>query len=282
MRILLLLAAICSLSAASFQVEIHGTKGAPAMILIPGLASSGEVWAQTVARYGPRYECHVLTLAGFAGVPAAEKQPGFLLRVRLDLAAYIKANKLRQPTLLGHSLGGFVALSLAAAEPSLAGDLVIVDALPALAAVFPAAFDPAPMRDRILAQSRAEYEEFIRSGASLRPMVTSPAHLQRLQQWSLQSDQWTVAHAMFELYNADIRAELPNVRSRTLILGSWFAMKDFTTRDAVEANFRKQYAPLPRHRFALSNTGRHFLMYDDPDWFFSQIDQFLTPEADPQ
>ena len=39
------------------------------MILIPGLSSSGETWSTTVARYKDRFECHVLTVAGFAGVP---------------------------------------------------------------------------------------------------------------------------------------------------------------------------------------------------------------------
>src|SRR5262249_21240266 len=51
----------------SFRAEVTGT--GPAMILIPGLASSGETWTTTVAHLRTRYTCHVLTLAGFAGVP---------------------------------------------------------------------------------------------------------------------------------------------------------------------------------------------------------------------
>src|ERR1035441_2564425 len=50
-----------------FQVKVTG-HGRP-MILIPGLSSSGETWDTTVARYQDRFQCHVLTLAGFAGVP---------------------------------------------------------------------------------------------------------------------------------------------------------------------------------------------------------------------
>ena len=54
----------------SFHVDIIG-KGKP-MILIPGFASSGKTWDSTVARYKDRYQCHVLTLAGFAGEPRIE------------------------------------------------------------------------------------------------------------------------------------------------------------------------------------------------------------------
>src|SRR6185295_1545738 len=54
----------------AFRVEVVG-RGNP-MILIPGLSSSGDTWEATVARYKDRFTCHVLTLAGFAGVPAIE------------------------------------------------------------------------------------------------------------------------------------------------------------------------------------------------------------------
>ena len=37
------------------------------MILIPGLTCGGDVWKSTVEHFKDRYECHVLTLAGFAG-----------------------------------------------------------------------------------------------------------------------------------------------------------------------------------------------------------------------
>lgn len=59
-----------------FDVAVKG-KG-PAMILIPGLASSGEVWDTTVEHFKDRYECHVLTLGGFAGAPGARAAWPFL------------------------------------------------------------------------------------------------------------------------------------------------------------------------------------------------------------
>lgn len=53
----------------AFQVAVSG-QSTP-LVLIPGLASSGQVWQGTVARLcGPKSgrQCHVLMLAGFAGV----------------------------------------------------------------------------------------------------------------------------------------------------------------------------------------------------------------------
>ena len=275
MKYLLLLSVTLSLAAASFQVEVSGVKGKPPMILIPGLSSSGEVWKDTVARYKDKYECHVLTLAGFAGVPLENKEPGMLLRVRTDLAAYIRDKKLEKPTIVGHSLGGFLALWIASQEPALIGDLVIVDSLPNLAAVFGPGFNAKAMRDMIANQPREDYDKFVRSGAALRGMTGSPEHLETIKQWSIKSDQWAAANGMYELLTTDLQADIAKIRSRTLILGSWIGMKEFTTREIVEGNFRKQYAPLPGHQFALADNARHFIMYDDPNWFFAQLDSFL-------
>src|ERR1700675_952234 len=124
-------AAFAQTPAPSFHVDIVG-KGQP-MILIPGFASSGKTWDSTVARYKDRFECHVLTLAGFAGEPRIEAP--FLETVRRDLATYIQKKKMNKPVIVGHSLGGFMALWLAEKEPDLVGPLVIVDSLPFLAAV---------------------------------------------------------------------------------------------------------------------------------------------------
>ena len=56
------------------------------MILIPGLASSGATWDTSVARYRTRFTCHVLTVAGFAGVSPIDGP--LLPAVRRDLAEF--------------------------------------------------------------------------------------------------------------------------------------------------------------------------------------------------
>ena len=149
-------------AATPFEVRVTG-KG-PDVLLIPGLASSGAVWDDTVRPLCTTHRCHVFTLAGFAGVPA---QPGPLLdNVDAALAAYIEQQHLKAPVVIGHSLGGFVALRLAIAHPADVGRLVIVDTLPALGAARMDSATPqqlhdfAPqMRAQLMAQDAAAYAE---------------------------------------------------------------------------------------------------------------------------
>ena len=81
-----------------FRVTVVGQ--GPAMILIPGLNTSGAVWNTIVGELKDRYTCHVLTLAGFAGEPAIE--PPFLSTMRDALLHYIESQQLDRPVLVGH------------------------------------------------------------------------------------------------------------------------------------------------------------------------------------
>ena len=90
-----------SFSQTSFSVKVTGA-GQP-IILIPGLASSGDVWNETVSQFSQNFECHVLTLPGFAGQAPIDLEKGFLPEVEKEIGAYL--NQLGQPAILiGHSL----------------------------------------------------------------------------------------------------------------------------------------------------------------------------------
>lgn len=263
-----------SLWSASFEVQVTGT-GPRAMILIPGLASSGATWDGAVKHYRGRFQCHVLTLAGFAGVKPVDAAEPLVRRSARELADYIREKKLVKPVIVGHSLGGVLAMMLAARDPDLTGEIVIVDSLPHLAEVFGPDYNPDAFRDRMLEQTREEYEAFVKTGNSVRGMVGDNAHLPKLIDWSLKSDAPTVARAMHELGTLNLMPELSKIRARALVIGTWIGMKSFTTRDVVEGNYRRQYQGLKGHRFALSETAHHFVMFDDPAWLWAQIDDFL-------
>ena len=262
----------------SFAVEVSG-QGRP-MILIPGLSCSGEVWSNTVNHYKISYECHVLTLAGFAGQPPLEGP--FLEKVRDDLAAYIRTHNLNRPIIVGHSLGGFLALWLASQNPDLAGPLVIVDALP----FFPAGMYPSatvdtarPFGEQIRAQMSANRDQFVQSSEQmLKMMVTAPKDRELVLSWIKTTDPVAAGNAISDIYSHDLRQELAKITSPTLVLGTWVGSKDFLSREETEKRIRAQYAKLKSAEIILSET-RHFIMLDDRDWFFRQTDAFISNHA---
>jgi pimeloyl-ACP methyl ester carboxylesterase len=260
-----------------FAVSVTGH--GPAMILIPGLASAGEVWASTVEHERDHYTCHVLTLPGFAGQPRIAAP--MLAAVREAIAEYIADARLDHPIIVGHSLGGFLALDLAERHPELVGPLVVVDSLPFL----PAAWDPsatvetaragaAAVRARMLGGSPEARRENNR--ATVTSMVSDPASQATVLAWMTRSDPEAVVDAMIEMTTTDLRPALDMISARTLVIGTWRGWPT-ATREQVTQTFQAQYARLRGMQLAITDTARHFVMLDDPAFLFGRMDAFLDP-----
>src|ERR1700761_897796 len=111
----------------TFCVKVTGT-GAP-MIFLPELSVSGSVWSRIVTHFENYCQCHVVDIAGFAGQPPVEAA-SLLAAVREELATYIRERELCHVVVVGHGVGGFIAMCLAADYPELVHRLVIIDSYP--------------------------------------------------------------------------------------------------------------------------------------------------------
>jgi pimeloyl-ACP methyl ester carboxylesterase len=261
-----------------FAVKVVG-KGRP-MILIPGLMCSGDVWETTVEHYKDKFECHVLTLAGFAGQPPI---PGpFLEKVRQGIIDYIRDRKLVKPVVVGHSLGGYLAFALSAGEPGLVGPVVAVDGLPCLPAAFTDKLDTDQMkkqaelvRERMERSPREAY--LAQCKALLKTWIKDKKKLEAAEKWAETSDQPTVARAMGELFGKDLRSDVGRIKSPVLLLGAW--SKDLEgfgmSREVVAKRYEQQVAAIPRHKVTIAESANHFIMFDAPEWLFKEMDAFL-------
>lgn len=263
----------------SFTADVEG-QGKP-VILIPGLGCSAEVWSGVVSHLNAEgFQTHALTLAGFGGT-APLHSDHYLQTVRDDLAGYVKQNQLDRPVIIGHSLGGFLALWFAASYPSLPGKIVSVDGLPYLAAVMNPAITPegaqnmaAGFRKSIASAPQQQYEADERQ--TLASMLTSPANIERELKVVLTSDRSTLAEAMAEMMTIDLRNDISKIHVPVLVLGSWVAYKDYgATHDSSLMLYSKQFEKLRGVRIVMNDTSKHFIQLDAPEWFCAQVDGFI-------
>lgn len=259
------------------RVEVVG-QGRP-VVMIPGLNSAASVWAETCAALQPGVQCHIVQLPGFAGAPAVATE-NFRLAMRDRLLAYLDDRQLAQPVVMGHSLGGALALQMAAEKPGRIERLVIVDSLPFLAGLrgmTPEAARgmAAGMRQQMLGATKEQWEAGTRQGAG--GMSRTPANVERVVAWGLASDRATTAQAMSELWAEDLRPLLPRITTPTLVLGAWAAYEPLgATLDSTRGIFEAQYAGLKGAKVAMSQRGHHFLMWDDADWLVGEVKGFLA------
>lgn len=266
----------------SFKVEVTG-KGAP-ILLIPGLTCSGDVWDETVAELGDDYEYHVVTLPGFAGHPPIETD-NYLMTVGDELIGYLKENKLKKSVVMGHSLGGFLSLYIGSKEPKLVSRLIVVDGLPFLGAMQNPAATPESMKEmadmmeaNMLAQSKEQYE--ITQPMMLKSMINSEEDIAVAMEWGRQSDKATVTKSMAELYQIDLRGEIAKIEAPTLVLGAWVGYKMYgATRESSMKLYEMQFKNMKDYRLELTDVGKHFIMWDDPEFFFAQVKGFLNEKS---
>jgi N-formylmaleamate deformylase len=262
---------------AAFSVKTVG-KGRP-MILIPGLLSAGDVWSTTVDHYKDRYECHVLTLAGFGGQPAIDAP--FLDTVRQGVIRYIADHHLARPVIVGHSLGGFLAFWIASSAPDAVGAVVAVDGVPYLAALM----NPSATPDSVRAQAtqlRDLYATFTpqqlrgQSQMSLASMIKGPADIERALGWAEASTPKTAGEAMYEMMVTDLRAQMDKVTAPVLLLAAGDFAKDEATRAHVCDTYEAQVAKVRVHTVTVVPEARHFIMLDAPAALWSAMDSFLA------
>jgi pimeloyl-ACP methyl ester carboxylesterase len=262
--------------AAPFKAAVTGS--GPPMILIPGLASGSNVWDGAVAHFKGHYQCHVLTLAGFAG-QAAINGP-FLEKVRDGIVKYIHEQKLNHPILIGHSLGGMMAFWVAETIPAEVGPIISVDGLP----FFSALIDPGATRQSTLPmaeQYRSMYagltaEQFINNNHQfLAMMITASSNVDLVASLGDKSDPKAVGEAFYDIMTTDLRPDLKSIQAPVLLIGS----DAMATEEAQKAKARQAYGvqigPVPHHKLVFAPTARHFIQLDDPDFFYRETETFL-------
>jgi pimeloyl-ACP methyl ester carboxylesterase len=120
-------------------------------------------------------------------------------------------------------------------------------------------------------------EQFIsQSESGIKTMVTKPANVVLIMSWVKRTDPVAAGNAMYELFTTDLRGELAKITSPALVLISWIAYKDHITREQAEHNYQSQYVQLKHSHLVMADHARHFIMLDDPAWFYGQIDDFLA------
>ena len=260
-----------------FSVAVSGT--GPDVILIPGLASSADVWNGTVDHLKGHYRLHVLNLAGFAGEPAGANAQGDILVPAVEaLDAYIKANHLNRPVVVGHSMGGLMALMLAKAHPEDAGKLVIVDALPYVGVIFNPAATPATMapqatalRDGLMATPDDAFAA--QQSASMGRMVTSADNVKLVVKWSVDSNRRVFAESFYEDLMTDMRPDVAAIATPTTVL---FPVAGGQDAAQTEAFYRMSYTGMPKVSFTRIDNSLHFEMLDQPEAFYAAMDGALN------
>ena len=260
----------------SVEVIGHG----PDVILIPGFASSREVWRAEAERLKANRRVHLVQLAGFAGEPWRHADGPFLEPMLAELARYVRESGLERPAIIGHSMGGMTALMLAQRHPELVGRVMSVDSLPFFGSLFgpTATVETArPFADRTAASMLGMDDAAFRANQMQTSLAMARNEDARrdMVEWSLASDRAAVAAAMREVMTTDLR---PGLAAMTTPVWAVYAAdaEGGAAASMADALWSREYAALPGVRLLRVDDSRHFIMADQPARFAAITDEFLA------
>ncbi len=263
----------------ALRVERVGGQGAP-VVLIPGLASGPWVWDETAKRLAARHAVYLLTLPGFDGrAPVAGVTIDGLAR---DLAALIATCKLDRPVIVGHSLGGTLALAFAASHSAEIRGVVAVDGLPVFPGTEGMTGDRSALGTRMRAQFAGQSAEQFAAGqrSYMAGMgVLDETLAAKLAERSSRSDIAATGELMAQLLELDLRPKLGDI-AVPVVEVSPFNAADFAALQVDEAGktayYRGLLAGVAKLQVVSIAPARHFVMFDQPEKFAAALDAALA------
>ncbi|MFS0742084.1 alpha/beta hydrolase [Brevundimonas sp. 3P9-tot-E] len=260
------------------SVEVMGQ--GPDVILIPGFASSREVWRPLARRLSATHRVHLVQLAGFAGEAWTHGDGAFVQPAVDELARY--AATLDRPAVIGHSMGGLSGLLLAQQHPTAVSRVMSVDSLPFFSAMFGPQVTPQtarPFADQAAASIlNADEAAFrVQQERTAVGMMRDEAGRAAMVDWSMASNRQAMASAIREVMTTDAR---PGLAAMTTPVWAVYASDADGGAPAAlaDALWSREYAALPGVTLKRVDGARHFIMVDQPDRLDALVDAFLKRE----
>jgi pimeloyl-ACP methyl ester carboxylesterase len=250
------------------------------IILIPGIASTGEIWRRTAERLDDRHRVHLISVRGFGDIPAGANAAGRIIDpVASEVRRYIVETRIHRPAIIGHSMGGLIAIRAAAEGGDRIGRIMVVDAAP----FFPSLISPQARVADVEPVARMGYQALMLlgdqalrdAGSSLGIQLGGASNTVFDAIGWQGGDRTTLAQSLYEVMTLDLRPRLARVTAPVTVVYGWSANRT-SPRAHVDHLFQQSFRGLPTPaRFERIEGAEHMVMIDRPVPFMQAVGRFL-------
>lgn len=265
----------------SDRISVATRGEGPDIILLHGLGAHADVWSAVADSLDETFRIHVVQMNGFAGVPVAANADGPVAApVAEELARYIREQKIERPAIIGHSMGGTIAMMLAARHPDVAGRIMVLDMPPNMGAIMaPSGTSPDSIR-ALGDQLRAGFLQTpVDSPTVLEQMVPtmtrSDSAASVLVRYARASHRPTLGNAMHELIVTDLRPELSRITVPLVVLYVQPVGVPVSVAQ-LDSGMRESYAGAPQARLMRVDDSNHYIMIDQPGRVVAEIRSLMA------
>lgn len=231
------------------------------MVLVHGLGGSTEIWKDTLPVMEKTFRIYNFELSGH-GRTAPVENPGIDTEVR-RLEAFIQENGIRYPTLVGHGLGGMIALQYTLDHQRAVHRLIVIDAAPKQL------IDDI-QKQTIITRLADDYDRFV--AERYLNMTPDQAITDRILDMALRTDSASFIGLLLSSFDYDVSDRLRTLSVPLLIIGSELMFPSAeSARPVLERIGWGQARSLSFKRIGLTG---HYVMMEQPVYVASVLMAF--------
>ena len=233
-------------------------RGEYEMVLIHGLGSSDEVWDGLAPYLMGTFKVFRFELAGHGGTQPID-DPTIAKEVE-RLSDFLLENDVLYPTLVGHGLGGMIALSFALDHPADVHRLILMDSAPRQLV-------DGAAKVEITRQLLDDYDRFV--AERFLNMSPEPDITERILDQALRTDSATFISLLMSSFDYDVTDRLHGLSVPMLIIGSelMFPRAEMNREVLDEIGF----GTAPTLSFKRMGMTGHFMMLERPVYLASVL-----------
>jgi esterase len=254
----------------AFKVQGDGVP----LIIVHGFLGSSDNWRTMSKLLSEHFRVFTVDLRNHGQSPHSAVMNYQIMAE--DLREFIEEHGLRFPHVLGHSMGGKVAMQLALQYPGMLGKLVVVDIAPK---TYPSTYRP--LLTTLRALPLQAYNLFSEIDAALSVAIPDQIVRQFLLK-NLTRDphdgfRWRIAlDAIIQNYDELTKAIVagpPFTKPACFIRGGRSNLLDQSDFPAIRVCF-------PQAQFKTIGNAGHWVHFDAADEFYTMVTDFLAPSAE--
>jgi len=265
------------------HVETRGA-GDVHVVLVHDVNSDWTVWEEFMERNAERYTMHAVRLPGIAGSKAptvlGELEEPWLTNAVAAIGWYLGQEALAHPVLIGHGLGGHIALRFGIQYPGKAWKIVTIDGFPAWPLGGPMDVETRRSQAQQMYDQlrRANQDDLLESmERTVRLLTSQPEKWDSIIATMRATPTEVMTRYTFEMLRSDITGRMRRLETPTLAIAP-LDTPATVGMDLAEV-WEQTVGSRPTADVVLFEDSRHFVMYDEPEALDRAIQQFIAGEA---
>lgn len=278
--VFILVITMCSLIANGYNyIDVTKTGSGENLIIITGVGGN-ILWGETIKDLSQKYTCHIVSIKGISG-DKSNLAPDKNL-IGNEILEYMRVNKIKNPNIMGHSVGGNVALETVLISPGAFSKIILVDSYPCNMAMGIVSVTEQMRKSQ--SENFSGYLNSLNDENFLKfwEMMSKGFFRDSLKQKIFlkivaDSERSSLTKIQSAVISEDLRPELIKISSPVMVLCAGESFKQLSLpEEELTQRINNQFSQVKKYEMYINMKSKHFIMSDEKDWFSDKILTFLS------